>query len=154
MDHKKAEPNNLIVAGCSGCAVLFVGMIILVGWFAFYRGTSPSQKRPPDSTSSSRIDPAFSGQHSSLQRRTKYELDAEAKRFVFYVSVGARFMPQAEIYPCVFSTDESGSVVNIFGTDNQAGGSPRTQFKITRVASKSFHLERIQPVGGDLGVFQ
>lgn len=144
--------------GCTGCSVLLLGLLILAFWLIFARGCSRSSSSSTDgsgqTTAPVKIDPAFGGQHASIERNTRYDLDIAARRFLFYVPVESKLRLQTEISPCQFLANDSGSVIEVFGTDHQAGGAPLTRFKITRITGSSFHLERLKPVGGDLGLFQ
>ena len=96
----------------------------------------------------------FAGQYVSDTGRTKYEVNAGERRFSFYTTVGTRLLLQTQMAPFELrEMDAAGSVVELLGNDQQAGGAPAARFRITRDAGGIFKLERIKPVGGSLGEF-
>jgi len=101
------------------------------------------------------VDSRFGGQFLSERKRTKYEIDSEKKRFSFYTLIEGRFLLQTEISPYQVSrVDETGSVIEISGKDNRAGVGPSTSVRLEKVSESEFNLERIEPIGGDLGLFR
>jgi hypothetical protein len=100
------------------------------------------------------VDEAFSGRYSSERERSKYEIDPEKKRFAFYTLIEGRFLLQTEIAPYqVRRVDGPGTAIEISGADNQAGGGPTTTVRVTKISESNFKLERIKPIGGNLGLF-
>ncbi len=101
------------------------------------------------------VDRSFTGQCVSGKGKTKYDLKADEKRFSFYTLIEGRFLLQTEISPYeVRRIDDFGKVIEISGDDRQAGGTPSTKFRITKLADGAFKLERQEPVSGDLGLFR
>jgi len=100
------------------------------------------------------VDEAFSGQYSSGRKRSKYEIDSEKRRFGFYTLIEGRFLLQTEIAPYQVRRFEGPeTAIEISGADNQAGGGPMTVVRVTKISDSDFKLERIKPIGGDLGIF-
>lgn len=104
------------------------------------------------------IDSYYSGQHLSAGGKTKYEIDSVKRRFSFYTLLGGRFLLQTEISPYEVrraNASEQATVpaIEISGTDNRAGGGPSASLRLTKISESEFKLERIKPVGGDLGLF-
>lgn len=100
------------------------------------------------------VDEAFSGQYSSGRKKSKYEIDSEKRRFGFYTLIEGRFLLQTEIAPYQVRRFEGPeTAIEISGADNQAGGGPMTVVRVTKIAENDFKLERIKPIGGDLGIF-
>jgi hypothetical protein len=100
------------------------------------------------------VDRAFSGQYLSERERSKYEIDPEKKHFAFYTMIEGRFLLQTEIAPYqVRRVDGPGTAIEISGADNQTGGGPTTTVRVTKISESNFKLERLRPIGGNLGIF-
>ncbi len=96
----------------------------------------------------------FAGQFMSERKRTKYEIDAKKNRFSFYTLIEGRFLLQTEIISYqVRCVKGKGLTIEISGADNRAGGGPSTSVRLEKVSERDFKLERIKPIGGDLGLF-
>lgn len=104
-------------------------------------------------------DSYFSGSYFSESGKTKFEIDSGSRRFSFYTSIDGRFLLQTEISPYKirrvnFPVLGSSRSIEIFGEDNRAGGGSSASLRLTEVSEGLIQLERVRPVGGDLGLFR
>lgn len=104
------------------------------------------------------VDSYFRGKYVSESGKTMYEIDSEKRRFSYSILIEGRFRVQTEILPydvLQFEKAEEGGVrtIEISGEDRQTVSSAAA-LRLTRISGDAFKLERIKPLGGDLGVFK
>lgn len=104
------------------------------------------------------VDSFFSGKYASESGKTMYEIDSDKRRFSFSILIEGRFRVQTEILPydvLRFEKLEEGGIraIEISGEDKQTVSSAAA-LRLTRISGNVFKLERIKPLGGDLGVFK
>jgi hypothetical protein len=157
MKHKQEIACLSISAGCLVGVLLLLFAVIFTYRLIFKGDTIPSTPHSPSyatSATDALVDQTFAGQYMSATEKTKYELNTKEKRFSFYTTIGARLLLQTEIAPYdVHLTDDASLVIEISGDDRQAGGAPMANFRITKLPNSYFKLERMKPVGGNLGEF-
>ena len=105
------------------------------------------------------VDSYFRGKYTLESGKTMYEIDSDKRRFSYSILIGGRFRVQTEILPYDVlrfekAEGEGVRVIEISGEDNQTVSASAAALRLTRILGNDIKLERIKPLGGDLGVFK
>lgn len=99
------------------------------------------------------IDPnTLSGQFISETGTSRYLLRMSDNFFSFQTLIDDDFLDQTVISPFEIRHIDQG--VEIFGSDKQSAGAVIAWFKITFKTDETFLLERVKPIGGNLGIYR